>query len=280
MPGPPPQPRTSVGAAGLAAILADPGRTVIAMDFDGTLSAIVERPEDARPVPGALDALARISDLVGSVVVITGRAAATAVGLGRLDSTPGLERLVVLGHYGSERWEAATGEVQTVDAPPGLEQARAELASLVLEADVPVGVEVEDKGIALGVHVRRTADPASTMAILRPPLEALAARTGLVIEPGRMVLELRAPGMDKGAALTRFVTERSARCVVYAGDDLGDLAAFDAVDRLRAEGLAGLTVCSSSAEASEVERRADIVVDGPAGVVELLVLLADLIRTD
>jgi trehalose 6-phosphate phosphatase len=95
-----------------------------------------------------------------------------------------------------------------------------------------------------------------------------------------MVLELRGPGVDKGSALRRFVHEQGGRSVLFAGDDLGDLAAFGAVRELRAEGLSGVTVCSASDEVSELRRQADIVVDGPAGVVALLDRLADMITKD
>ncbi len=88
------------------------------------------------------------------------------------------------------------------------------------------------------------------------------------------MLELRPPGVDKGAALDVFLTERPVSSVLYAGDDLGDLAAFEAVGRARARGLAGVTVCSGSTEVTELASRADLVVAGPAGVVELLAGLA------
>jgi trehalose 6-phosphate phosphatase len=273
-----PSSRTPEGAAGLAALLTDPGHAIVALDFDGTLAPIVERPEDSRPLPGALAALAQISAEVAAVAIITGRAAATAVVLGGFDRAPGLDRLVILGHYGAERWEAATGDVIPAAPPPGLEQARVEVAQLVLGPQVPAGVEVEDKGVALGIHLRRTVDPTAAAMALRPALDALAARTGLVVEPGRMVLELRAPGVDKGSALRRFVHQYGGRSVLFAGDDLGDVAAFEAVRELRAEGLSGVTVCSASEEVSELRDVADIVVDGPAGVVDLLTLLADMIK--
>jgi trehalose 6-phosphate phosphatase len=62
---------------------------------------------------------------------------------------------------------------------------------------------------------------------------------------------------------------------MYVGDDLGDLAAFGAVRALRATGIPGLTVCSSSAEVSALAAEADLVVDGPDGVVALLNAIAD-----
>jgi trehalose 6-phosphate phosphatase len=73
--------------------------------------------------------------------------------------------------------------------------------------------------------------------------------------------------MDKGRALSAFLEEVSAESVLFFGDDLGDLAAFDAVD---ASGLPGLKVCSGSAEVTELAARADEVVDGPEGVVRFL----------
>jgi trehalose 6-phosphate phosphatase len=76
-------------------------------------------------------------------------------------------------------------------------------------------------------------------------------------------------------ALEEYVRESGAGAVLYAGDDLGDLAAFAAVEKLRSDGLPGVLVCSGSTEVTELAERADLVVDGPAGVVDLLNALAD-----
>ncbi|MGX1243609.1 trehalose-phosphatase [Streptomyces pseudovenezuelae] len=127
----------------------------------------------------------------------------------------------------------------------------------------------------MAVHTRRAADPQAAFEALRAPLTDLAARHGLIVEPGRLVLELRPPGMDKGVALRKHVREVSARSVLFAGDDLGDLPAFSAVDELRAAGTPGLLVCSGSDEVTELRKRADLVVDGPSGVVGLLRTLAE-----
>jgi trehalose 6-phosphate phosphatase len=125
------------------------------------------------------------------------------------------------------------------------------------------------------VHTRRAQDPQAAFEALRQPLADLAARHGLIVEPGRMVLELRPPGVDKGVALHEYVREIGAEAVLYAGDDLGDLPAFAAVEKLRSDGVPGLLVASGSAEVTELAERADLVVDGPAGVVRLLRTLAD-----
>ena len=265
-----PAPQTEAGRAGLAALLVEPARALLGLDFDGTLAPIVADPDQARAHPGVRPALQRLAPLLGRVAVITGRPAAVAVDYGGL---AGLVGLTVLGHYGLERW--ADGRVSAPADVPGVDVARRLLPALLEAAHAAAGTYVEDKGRAVAVHVRRTDDPEAALALVEEPLRALAAETGLVVEPGRMVLELRPPGADKGAALTALVADNRPSAVAFVGDDLGDLAAFAAVDELRAQGVPGLLVCSGSTEVSALADRADLVVDGPQGVVALLDALAD-----
>ncbi|MFC8092021.1 trehalose-phosphatase [Streptomyces sp. NPDC057301] len=267
-----PTPTTQPGRDGLAAILTHPARSLIALDFDGTLAPIVPDPEKARAHPDAIPALAALAPKVAAVAVITGRPAEVAVKYGGFADTPGLEHLVVLGHYGAERWDAVSGEVTAPDPHPGVAAVRAALPDL-LESTAQ-GTWIEDKGHALAVHTRRAPDPQGTFDALRAPLTDLATRNGLIVEPGRMVLELRPPGMDKGVALSKYIRELGAESVLYAGDDLGDLPAYAAVDKLRSDGTPGLLVCSGSEEVTELSERADVVVDGPEGVVRLLQTIA------
>ncbi|WP_328328210.1 MULTISPECIES: trehalose-phosphatase [unclassified Streptomyces] len=270
-----PTPATAAGRDGLAALLAGPRKAVVALDFDGTLADIVPDPEQARAHPDAVPALVALAPEVASVAVVTGRPAEVAVRYGGFAGVPGLEHLVVLGHYGAERWDAATG---TVDAPaphPGVAAVRAELPGLLDAEGAGRGTWIEEKGgRAVAVHTRRAADPEAAFEALRAPLAGLAARHGLIVEPGRMVLELRPPGVDKGVALTSYVRETGARAVLYAGDDLGDLPAYDAVDALRTQGVFGLLVCSGGDEVPELAARADLVVPGPGAVAGLLAALA------
>ncbi|MFI6355862.1 trehalose-phosphatase [Streptomyces sp. NPDC050743] len=269
-----PIPRTQPGRDGLAALLAKPSAASVGLDFDGTLAPIVADPEQARAHPEAVPALAALAPKVASVAVITGRPAAVAVRYGGFAGVPGLEHLTVLGHYGAERWDAVTATVTAPPPHPGVAAARAELPGVLERAGARRGTWIEEKGRAVAVHTRRADDPQAAFEALRGPLTDLAARHGLIVEPGRLVLELRPPGMDKGVALTDHVRRTGAESVLYAGDDLGDLPAFAAVDDLRAEGVPGLLVCSGSTEVTELAERADMVVDGPAGVVDLLRTLA------
>lgn len=261
-----PQPSTMAGRAGLAAVRGDLSRALVGLDFDGTLSPIVSRPADSRPADGAVEALTGLAARARVVAVVTGRPVRDVVGFLGLDRIAGLDSVVVAGHYGLERWTG--GRVQAPDPEPGVQIARGRLPTLL--ADAPSGVTVEDKRHALVVHTRAAPDPAGTLRRLAPALRRLATESGLDAAAGRYVLELRPPGVDKGAALRRLVREYDARAVLFAGDDLGDLPAFDAVLSLRADGVPGVTVCSGSDEVPEVRSRADLVVDGPVGVVALL----------
>jgi trehalose 6-phosphate phosphatase len=262
-------PRTAEGRTGLAALLARPDRALIGLDFDGTLSPIVADPRDARAQPGAAAALGALARRVGTLAIITGRPAATAVEYGGLADVPGL---IVLGHYGFERW--SDGQVAARPTPPGVAAAREQLPGILAAAGAPAGTWTEDKDHAVAVHTRRTADPDAALALLRPPLERLAEAEGLLAQPGRMVIELRPRGMDKGAALKAVISERASRVVLFCGDDLGDLPAFRALGELRGQGIPGVAVCSGSAEVTELATAADLVVEGPAGVVDLLGWLA------
>ncbi|EOR72655.1 trehalose-phosphatase [Thermobifida fusca] len=259
------QSTTQSGKVALDRIRDMPDRAVCAFDFDGTLAPIVPDPRDSRAHPGAVPALRALAGRVRAVAVITGRPAQTAVDYGGLDAVPGI---TVLGHYGRERWE--DGKLTVPEPPPGVAMVREALPGLLDEVGAPEGTWIEDKKHALAVHTRRTADPEAALELLRAPLADLAKRAELAVEPGRMVIELRPPGVDKGAALTDLVTRLGAEAVLYAGDDLGDLAAYDAVERLREQGVAGFKLCSGSAEVTELARRADAVVPGPEGVVAFL----------
>lgn len=267
---------TPEGRAGLEAIVARPRDALIGLDFDGTLSPIVPDPRDARAHPGAVPALTRLAGLVGTVAVITGRPAADAVSYGGLAAVPGL---IVLGQYGWQRWQ--DGRLTAQQTPPGVDTARQALPGLISDAGPAAdGTWIEDKAQALAVHTRRAAEPEAALERLRGPLTRLADDLGLTAEPGRLVIELRPRGVDKGGALRGLVRETTARSVLFGGDDLGDLTAFDAVRQFRADGTPGCVLASASPETPQVAAAADVVVDGPAGVVRFLDWLAGQISAE
>ncbi|MET9314693.1 trehalose-phosphatase [Kribbella sp. NPDC003505] len=268
--------QTEAGREGWEAIVSDPASAVISSDFDGVLSPLVEDPALSRPVEGALDALARLARSVNQVAIVTGRPALVATELSGVSGHPGLGNLVVLGHYGLERWDAATGKVTSEPVPPGVTTARDRLPGLLREAGVPDAF-VEDKDSSLAVHTRRLDDPVAAFELLRAPLTALAEETSLRLEPGNLVLELRPPGIDKGVALRGLIESTGARSILYAGDDLGDLAAYRAIQAERETGLRAVLLATRSSNATELIEAADVVVDDPSGVVTVLTALSDAI---
>lgn len=270
---------TRAGRSFFDVAAAHPGETLLAMDFDGTLAPIVPDPEDSRLDEGAAQALGRLGGAVGHLVVITGRGTDAVRRLGRLDERPGLGRLVVLGQYGVQRYDAATGVTETLPVGDGVPAARHDLekllATLSEEGHDLTGVHLEDKGIAIGVHTRRASEPEATLALLTPLVEGIARRHGLHVEPGRLVVELRASTRNKGDALRELVAETGVCVVAMIGDDLGDLPAFAALEGLRADGLVCCGVVSSSREQPRLLASADVVCDGPDGVAAWLNALAD-----
>lgn len=265
---------SEVGRAALEAITADPSGTMIGLDFDGTIAPIVDDPEQAVADSAAVDAIARLGQLVGSIVVITGRPARTAVRLGRLAEHDGLARMTVLGQYGAERWDAAGDRFSARPEPPEIGEVERALPAVLDEVGA-TGARIEHKGRAIGVHTRELADPAGAFEALLPRLQQLADDHGLRLEPGRFVLEIRPAGGDKGDALRDFAAEVDAHQIVFIGDDLGDLPAFEAVRDLRQQGIPGLLVCSASAEQDALFELADLVAEGPSGVAAWLTELAD-----
>jgi trehalose 6-phosphate phosphatase len=258
----------------LQAIIADPADTLIALDFDGTIAPIVDDPDSARADPAAVDALARLGRYVSAIAVVTGRPAATAVRLGGFRRHPGLDRMIVIGQYGAERWNARTDEFHADPVPPAITQVAKEIPRLLDQLGL-TDVRIEHKGRAVGVHTREHEDPVGAYSQLLPRLRDLADRHGLRLEPGKLVLEIRTPDSDKGHAMRGLVDELAPRQIVFIGDDLGDVPAFDTVAELREQGLFGLLVYSASAEEDALAERADLTAHGPEGVASWLTDLAD-----
>ena len=258
-------------------------RCAVGLDFDGVLSPIVDDPAEAHIHPGAAEVLVELADAVRAVAVITGRPARQALALGDLD-TVGAEidgrgrELFVFGQYGNERWSSTQRRVVSPRPPKGLSSFQRELPSLLARADAADAL-VEEKGLAVAVHTRQLPDPQGARDRLLEPMRQLAEQHGLVLEPGRNVVEVRSSSMSKGHAVRTFVAEQEAEGFLFVGDDLGDLDAFAAVEEMREQGSPTLLVCSVSDEEFALAERADVLVHGPDGVLDLLrTLSADAAR--
>ncbi|UMG93470.1 trehalose-phosphatase [Nocardioides sp. TF02-7] len=265
-----------------AALVRAAPRAVVGLDFDGTLAPIVEDPTQARIHPDAADVLVDLAREVAAIAVITGRPARQALDLGGLEEVGDAvqaagRELFLFGQYGNERWSSSHRRIVGPRPPRGLATFERDLPRALRQADA-VDAYVEDKGLAVAVHTRRLPDPRGAFDRLLPVLRDLADRNGLVTEPGRNVVEVRSPGSDKGQVVEKLAHDLDARGFLFAGDDLGDLDAFEAVAELEKRDVATLRVCSASAEESALQPLADVVVDGPEGVLGLLCRFRDDIR--
>ena len=261
-----------------AALVRAASSAVVALDFDGTLSPIVDDPEAAHIHPEASDVLVELAGEVAAVAVVTGRPARQALALGGLDDVGNLigeagKELYLFGQYGNERWTSTQRRVISPRPPHGLATFLRELPRALRSVDAGDAF-VEDKGLAVAVHTRRLEDPEAAFERLLPKLRDLAEQHDLVVEPGRNVIEIRSHGMHKGLVVRTLVEELEAGAFLFAGDDLGDLEAFEAVAELAREGMPTLLVCSASTEESRLAALADVVVKGPEGVLDLLRQLA------
>jgi trehalose 6-phosphate phosphatase len=258
---------SSLGA--LACLAEAPSTTVLCTDFDGTLSLIVEDPEAAVPLPTAAAVLGRLADRFATVAVVSGRPV-TFLAAALADAGP---RLRLYGVYGLEWWEDGGVRVAP-EAEPWLAPA-AEVA-VTASRLAPPGVGVEAKGPALAIHWRRAPEAGAWAQAFAT--EA-AARTGLVLQPGRRALELRPPlTIDKGAVVERLAAGATAAC--FAGDDAGDLPAFAALDRLAAAGMAVVRLAVADAETPPaLVAGADVVVGSPVEALALLGRLADAVAS-
>lgn len=269
---------STAGEQKYAALVRVAAETIVGLDFDGTLSPIVDDPAAAHIHPDAGEVLLELALQVSAVAVITGRPARAALDLGGLEEVGNAigdagKELYLFGQYGNERWSSTNRRVVGPRPPAGLASFERELPRLLRRLDA-ADAFIEDKVLSVAIHTRRLPDPEAAFARLLPELESLAASHDLVVEPGRNVVEVRSAGVHKGLVVERLVEELDAGGFLFAGDDLGDLEAFDAVDTLAKGGMPTLLVCSASDEESALVARADVVVHGPEGVLALLRQLA------
>ncbi len=200
------------------------------LDFDGTLVDIAERP-DAVTVDPALPALiaALAARLDRRVAIVSGRSVADLRAF--LGPLPGC---AVAGNHGLEMlWP--DGRLDRPAPPAALAETIAEVRELAVL--VP-GVMIEPKPFGVALHYRQAPRAEAAVATLAA---AIARRGAFTLQRGKMVVELRAAGADKGDALTALLAlpPMAGSRPVFVGDDLTDEAGFRAA---RAAGGAGIVV--------------------------------------
>jgi len=222
----------------------EPARAAILLDVDGTLAPIVDRPEDARVPDETREVLRSLVGRYGLVAAVSGRPASEAAHL------IGVPQIPVAGTHGLE--------LEQID-----DVWRDRMHSLASDVRFPF----EDKGVSVSFHYRGFDDE----DLAREELESVAAQAeavGLKARFGRKVLELLPPvDANKGTAVLRLLERAELGRALYAGDDTTDLDGFAALNRLEF----GVRVAVDSREAPPgLVAMADVVVQGPSGLTELL----------
>ena len=205
----------------------DPTKTALFLDIDGTLAEFEARPDDVGPDPARdrlLRALAR--RFQGRVAAVSGR------GLRDIDRILQGSLTAVSGVHGLER-RRADGVLEAASPHPAIAEARAEFENLV---EANPALFLEDKGLGLVLHYRTATD---LQGVADACAEALAERTGLALQRGDRMIEVRNPGRTKGDAVRAFMEEPpfQGSAPVFVGDDLTDESAFEAAAALRGFGV-------------------------------------------
>jgi trehalose 6-phosphate phosphatase len=211
---PPPPPSLLEGAA-------------LFLDFDGTLVELADAP-DAIRVPGELPGLLQTlaERLEGRLAIVSGRA------LADLDGHLFCPGVAMSGSHGLEL-RLGDGTARPVERPPALDAARDEIRRFAAAAE---GLLVEEKPASVALHFRRAPEREGEVAAFAA---RLAGRSGLVVQHGKMVAELRPFGADKGDALKALMREPAFAGArpLFMGDDLTDEHAFEAAAELGGAGV-------------------------------------------
>ncbi len=197
-------------------------------DLDGTLSELVSNPEDSVVSPQIRDPLAALCRKLHLVAIVTGRSALQARRIVAIDD------LLYVGNHGLEQWER-----EELSVPASVQthlQTLGELRlSLQSKLAIP-GVSFEDKGVSFAIHYRNASDPEEAGWQVQEAVEREGGEAFRQVG-GKMVVNILPPvDLTKGTAVLDLAELQSLESLVYIGDDVTDLDAFRAVDRLVKEG--------------------------------------------
>ncbi|MFC1905917.1 trehalose-phosphatase [Chloroflexota bacterium] len=235
-------------------------------DVDGTISRIAPTPDEAVVSSMCRRYLEALVDKLDLIAVISGRSLREVMGM------VGVEGLVYVGNHGLDIWnksipEMWSGSEQYVDTIAMALSAIKGMASIE-------GLYIENKGPTASIHYRNSPDTEAARDVILAAAKSLTKEYNLKVTEGRMVVELR-PNIDvnKGSALESLIHKYSLSTVLFLGDDLTDVDAFES---LHNSGVNGFAIVVGSEEAvPQLYSKADFVIHGVGEVERFLAWLVD-----
>jgi trehalose 6-phosphate phosphatase len=257
----------------LAPLRANPQHAAILLDIDGTLAPIVDHAADAHVPESTRQLLIAVARTYGLVGCVSGRRASESRAMVSIGT------ITYLGSHGVELLRSGwTEAVMDADVADWVRRIH-DFGRAADTADIrKLRVRLEDKGVIVAFHWRGAPNEEAA----RAAIDAIAQRAetaGLRTHWGRKVLEVRPPiKIDKGVGIRRLINEVGPEIdsAMYVGDDTTDLDAFRALSELVTEGRLARAVrvgVTSDESPSEITSEADVVVNGPEGVSQLLAAL-------
>jgi trehalose 6-phosphate phosphatase len=258
----------------LTPVRADPARSAILLDVDGTLAPIVRHADDARVPEHTRAVLIQVARRFGVVACVSGRRAAMARQIVSLGS------IAYLGNHGAELLRPGATRVEQEREAAAWQRRVHQFVDQHTDEDLQIlRVRVEDKGPIVAFHWRGAPDEEAAEAAVKA-LAAAAEQAGLAVHWGRKVLEVRPPvALDKGRGIHWLLRDADLDAALYVGDDRTDIDAFRGLRELVEGGRLGSAMCvgvrSEEETPAELEAAADVLVDGTRGVRDLLQALLD-----
>lgn len=256
----------------LEPIAADPGKTAVFLDLDGTLAPIMPRPDEVVVLPAISRLVRQLAYRYLAVTIVSGR---PATEVRRITGNP---ELIYIGNHGFETMLPGHAVVVCDEAQPHIPEVRELLEFARSREDLTeVGVMVEDKSATISLHYRRSPEPEAARRYIEKQILPKAKKLGLVASEGRKVIEIKPPvDINKGVAVGSLLDRLGCRSAIYIGDDTTDIDALKELKRRKRRKdsvMVGIGVISEEMP-RDLPKNSDLLVERVSGVELVLQILA------
>ncbi len=194
-------------------------------DMDGTVSHIVDEPDQAQITPHNKELLAKLNPILSLTAVVSGRAVQDVA------QRVGIPELVYVGNHGFEWF--VDQKLQIAPAVQKYRHALEKVLEIARQEQLP-GMLIEDKQATLSIHYRQAVDQDTAKHKFEDLLTLLVSEHGLSLFAGRMIFEVRPPvEINKGTVLAQLIEQYQLDAAIFMGDDTTDADALKMARQLR-----------------------------------------------